>query len=201
MHCLALHHRRCCCRRPRSSASRAAADEQSERRQTGMQGDGGMSADPWIACVIAAAALPTCCDPCRRFTLAGPPLSSRRRCCWSLLLLLRSFLGVSPAALSSSARKQRAAHFQAHSTARRKIMSSPLEKDLRKKYNVRTHRKQTRVANAAMDSVQEEKAATRWTRQQHPSGHAARRCTPISRCRSPSACDPHPLPLGSAAAA
>jgi large subunit ribosomal protein L26e len=40
-------------------------------------------------------------------------------------------------ALHSSARKSRRDHFQAHSTARRKIMSASLDKDLRKKYNVR----------------------------------------------------------------
>ena len=41
-------------------------------------------------------------------------------------------------ALSSSGRKSRRDHFQAHSTARRKIMSASLDKDLRKKYNVRS---------------------------------------------------------------
>jgi ribosomal protein uL24 len=43
-----------------------------------------------------------------------------------------------PIAVSSAGRKSRAAHFQAHSTARRKIMSAPLEKELRKKYSVRS---------------------------------------------------------------
>jgi len=41
-------------------------------------------------------------------------------------------------ALHSSARKARRDHFQAHSTARRKIMSAPLSKELRKKYGVRS---------------------------------------------------------------
>lgn len=40
-------------------------------------------------------------------------------------------------AVHSSARKARRDHFTAHSTARRKIMSASLDKDLRKKYNVR----------------------------------------------------------------
>merc|ERR1719408_1108448 len=39
--------------------------------------------------------------------------------------------------VSSARRKSRKAHFTADSTARRKIMSSPLSKDLRTKYNVR----------------------------------------------------------------
>lgn len=40
--------------------------------------------------------------------------------------------------VSSSRRKSRKAHFQAHSEARRKIMSAPLSKELREKYNVRS---------------------------------------------------------------
>eukprot|EP01066_Platyproteum_vivax_P021679 Platyproteum_vivax@DN9948_c0_g1_i1.p1 len=39
--------------------------------------------------------------------------------------------------VTSSRRKNRKAHFNAHSELRRKIMSAPLSKDLRKKYNVR----------------------------------------------------------------
>ena len=39
--------------------------------------------------------------------------------------------------VSSSRRKSRKAHFQAHSTARAKIMSASLSKELRAKYNVR----------------------------------------------------------------
>ena len=39
-------------------------------------------------------------------------------------------------AISSSRRKSRKAHFSADSSARRKIMSAPLSKELRKKYNV-----------------------------------------------------------------
>jgi large subunit ribosomal protein L26e len=39
---------------------------------------------------------------------------------------------------TSSRRKNRKAHFTADSTARRKIMSAPLSKELRKKYNVRS---------------------------------------------------------------
>uniref|UniRef100_A0A2P2IDE6 60S ribosomal protein L26-1 n=1 Tax=Hirondellea gigas TaxID=1518452 RepID=A0A2P2IDE6_9CRUS len=41
-------------------------------------------------------------------------------------------------AVHSSRRKSRKAHFTASSTARRKIMSSMLSKDLQKKYNVRS---------------------------------------------------------------
>jgi large subunit ribosomal protein L26e len=41
-------------------------------------------------------------------------------------------------ALASSRRVSRRVHFNAHSTLRRKIMSAPLSKDLRKKYNVRS---------------------------------------------------------------
>jgi len=41
-------------------------------------------------------------------------------------------------AVHSSARKSRRDYFQAGSNARRKLMSSPLDKDLRKKYNVRS---------------------------------------------------------------
>merc|ERR1719326_1548775 len=40
--------------------------------------------------------------------------------------------------VSSSRRKCRKAHFTAASSARRKIMSAPLSKDLRQKYNVRS---------------------------------------------------------------
>eukprot|EP01024_Parvocaulis_polyphysoides_P056477 TRINITY_DN59679_c0_g1_i1.p1 TRINITY_DN59679_c0_g1~~TRINITY_DN59679_c0_g1_i1.p1 ORF type:complete len:164 (-),score=23.78 TRINITY_DN59679_c0_g1_i1:117-557(-) len=40
--------------------------------------------------------------------------------------------------VSSSRRKSRKRHFQAHSTLRRKLMSSPLSSDLRKKYGVRS---------------------------------------------------------------
>lgn len=42
------------------------------------------------------------------------------------------------AAKHSSRRKSRKEHFSAHSTARRKIMSAALSKDLQKKYNVRS---------------------------------------------------------------
>ena len=46
---------------------------------------------------------------------------------------------LSPAlAVTSSRRKCRKAHFTAHSNLRRKLMSCPLSKDLRKKYNVRS---------------------------------------------------------------
>uniref|UniRef100_A0A1J3GTW0 60S ribosomal protein L26-1 n=2 Tax=Noccaea caerulescens TaxID=107243 RepID=A0A1J3GTW0_NOCCA len=41
-------------------------------------------------------------------------------------------------AVHSSRRKARSAHFNAHSTLRRKIMSAPLSNDLQKKYNVRS---------------------------------------------------------------
>jgi ribosomal protein uL24 len=40
--------------------------------------------------------------------------------------------------VSSSRRKNRARHFQAPSHIRRKLMSSPLSKELRQKYNVRS---------------------------------------------------------------
>lgn len=40
--------------------------------------------------------------------------------------------------VSSSRRKNRARHFKAPSHIRRKIMSAPLSKELRKKYNVRS---------------------------------------------------------------
>mmetsp|Transcript_28728 Transcript_28728/g.67866 ORF Transcript_28728/g.67866 Transcript_28728/m.67866 type:complete len:139 (-) Transcript_28728:16-432(-) len=40
--------------------------------------------------------------------------------------------------VSSSRRKSRRAHFQMHSEGRRKIMSAPLSKQLREKYNVRS---------------------------------------------------------------
>lgn len=40
--------------------------------------------------------------------------------------------------VSSSRRKNRARHFQAPSHIRRKIMSTPLSKELRQKYNVRS---------------------------------------------------------------
>jgi hypothetical protein len=53
--------------------------------------------------------------------------------CWSLS---RWCIASSPA-VHSSARKARRDHFSAHSTARRKIMSASLDKDLRKQYNVR----------------------------------------------------------------
>merc|ERR1712185_664027 len=42
------------------------------------------------------------------------------------------------ATVSISRRKSRKAHFTAHSTQRRKIMSAPLSKDLRTKYAVRS---------------------------------------------------------------
>ncbi|KAF1989248.1 ribosomal protein L24 [Aulographum hederae CBS 113979] len=41
-------------------------------------------------------------------------------------------------AVASSRRKSRKAHFQAPSSARRIIMSAPLSKELREKYNVRS---------------------------------------------------------------
>ncbi|KAG9512381.1 hypothetical protein KCU79_g23826, partial [Aureobasidium melanogenum] len=41
-------------------------------------------------------------------------------------------------ALSSSRRKSRKAHFSAPSSVRRTIMSAPLSKELREKYNVRS---------------------------------------------------------------
>jgi large subunit ribosomal protein L26e len=41
-------------------------------------------------------------------------------------------------AVTSSRRKNRKAHFQAHSSLRAKIMSAPLSKELREKYNVRS---------------------------------------------------------------
>eukprot|EP00341_Mesodinium_pulex_P014635 CAMPEP_0116947256 /NCGR_PEP_ID=MMETSP0467-20121206/37544_1 /TAXON_ID=283647 /ORGANISM="Mesodinium pulex, Strain SPMC105" /LENGTH=145 /DNA_ID=CAMNT_0004631333 /DNA_START=22 /DNA_END=459 /DNA_ORIENTATION=+ len=40
--------------------------------------------------------------------------------------------------VASSRRKSRKAHFAAHSTERRKLMSAPLSKELREKYNVRS---------------------------------------------------------------
>ncbi len=40
--------------------------------------------------------------------------------------------------VSSSARKSRKRHFNAPSHIRRKIMSSPLSKELRQKYNIRS---------------------------------------------------------------
>ena len=40
--------------------------------------------------------------------------------------------------VSSTRRKNRKRHFNAPSHVRRKIMSSPLSKDLRQKYNVRS---------------------------------------------------------------
>uniref|UniRef100_A0A7S3DGA4 KOW domain-containing protein n=1 Tax=Palpitomonas bilix TaxID=652834 RepID=A0A7S3DGA4_9EUKA len=40
--------------------------------------------------------------------------------------------------VTSSRRKNRKAHFDAPSSERRKLMSAPLEKSLRKKYNVRS---------------------------------------------------------------
>jgi len=42
-----------------------------------------------------------------------------------------------PADVSSSRRKSRKAHFSAPSSIRRNIMSAPLSKELREKYNVR----------------------------------------------------------------
>lgn len=42
-----------------------------------------------------------------------------------------------PAALHASRRKSRKAHFSAPSSVRREIMSAPLSKELREKYNVR----------------------------------------------------------------
>ena len=42
------------------------------------------------------------------------------------------------ATVSSSRRKSRKAYFTAPSSVRRKLMSAPLSKDLRKKYNVRS---------------------------------------------------------------
>ena len=44
------------------------------------------------------------------------------------------------ATVSSSRRKSRKAHFSAPSSERRKIMSAPLSKELRSKYNVRARR-------------------------------------------------------------
>jgi large subunit ribosomal protein L26e len=43
-----------------------------------------------------------------------------------------------PNAIASSRRKSRAAHYQAPSSQRRTIMSAPLSKELREKYNVRS---------------------------------------------------------------
>jgi len=40
--------------------------------------------------------------------------------------------------ISSSRRKNRKAHFSAPSSVRRKLMSAPLSKELRQKYNVRS---------------------------------------------------------------
>mmetsp|Transcript_16435 Transcript_16435/g.18595 ORF Transcript_16435/g.18595 Transcript_16435/m.18595 type:complete len:141 (-) Transcript_16435:1111-1533(-) len=40
--------------------------------------------------------------------------------------------------VSSARRKSRKAHFGSHSTARRKLMSAPLSKELQEKYNVRS---------------------------------------------------------------
>jgi large subunit ribosomal protein L26e len=42
-------------------------------------------------------------------------------------------------AISSSRRKSRKAHFAAPSSVRRVIMSAPLSKELREKYNVRRY--------------------------------------------------------------
>lgn len=48
-----------------------------------------------------------------------------------------SNLTLLPADVSSSRRKSRKAHFSAPSSIRRNIMSAPLSKELREKYNVR----------------------------------------------------------------
>ncbi|KAI6045696.1 translation protein SH3-like domain-containing protein [Pisolithus marmoratus] len=54
---------------------------------------------------------------------------------WSVKYLQASF---HPTDVSSSRRKSRKAHFSAPSSVRRKIMSSPLSKELRTKYSVRS---------------------------------------------------------------
>jgi hypothetical protein len=93
----------------------------------------------WACCCVA----PRISIP---FTLIPSPHSHRPPRCLRCDLLPPSPLAApsssSPvpraAALSSTGRKSRREHFQAHSTARRKIMSAPLDKELRKKYNVRS---------------------------------------------------------------
>lgn len=47
-----------------------------------------------------------------------------------------SFIDTALTALHSSRRKSRKAHFSAPSSVRRNIMSAPLSKELREKYNV-----------------------------------------------------------------
>ncbi|KAK4130296.1 ribosomal protein L24 [Trichocladium antarcticum] len=47
-------------------------------------------------------------------------------------------LTIAPADVSSSRSKSRKAHFKAPSSIRRNIMSAPLSKELREKYNVRS---------------------------------------------------------------
>lgn len=87
-----------------------------------------------LVMVLLLLLLPFASVHCCRWSLS---IRRRRRCCcWSLSIDRSIAPHSSHSALHSSARKARAAHFQAHSTARRKIMSSPLEKELRKKYNV-----------------------------------------------------------------
>ena len=53
--------------------------------------------------------------------------------CWSISLNMKKNPNV-----SSSRRKCRKAHFTAPSSIRRKLMSAPLSKELRQKYNVRS---------------------------------------------------------------
>lgn len=136
-----------------------------------------------------------------------PMLLPPPRCC--LLLLLSSFVlllrcRVVSLALSSSARKQRAAHFQAHSTARRKIMSSPLEKELRKKYNVRTHtaadngRRTIRRSRTAGDTSGYA-AAGRWnetsSRMDERAAEPPHRTRPAAASLRRAAISIHPIPL------
>ena len=51
---------------------------------------------------------------------------------------ISTFMPITSLAVTSSRRKCRKAHFTAHSNLRRKLMSCPLSKDLKKKYNVRS---------------------------------------------------------------
>lgn len=64
------------------------------------------------------------------------PTSSNAASCVSLFSLLRAPIVKFNSTVSSSRRKSRKAHFGAHSTQRRVLMSAPLSKDLQNKYNV-----------------------------------------------------------------
>jgi large subunit ribosomal protein L26e len=55
-----------------------------------------------------------------------------------LYVILTCILFIYPTEVSSSRRKSRAKHYALHKEARAQVMSAPLSKELRRKYNVRS---------------------------------------------------------------